>query len=111
MKAVIHAHGNLDVLRVEEIPEPAPGPGEVVLKVSCAGLNHLDIWVRKGRPGVTLKMPHVVGSDAVGVVAAVGRNVESPAVGDEVIVNPSLSCGHCEFCARGEQSECLAWWD
>jgi len=47
-----------------------------------------------------------MGSDAVGVVAAVGAHVESPAVGDEVIVNPSLSCGRCEYCARGEQSEC-----
>ncbi|MBN2133819.1 MAG: zinc-binding dehydrogenase [Sedimentisphaerales bacterium] len=104
--AVIHEHGDLDVLRVEEVPEPTPGPGEAVLKVLGAGLNHLDIWVRRGRPGVTLNMPHVLGSDAVGVVVAVGADVESPAVGDEVIVNPSVSCGRCEFCARGEQSEC-----
>ncbi len=46
--AVIHEHGGLDVVRVEDIEEPRPGPGEVVLKVLCAGLNHLDVWVRKG---------------------------------------------------------------
>lgn len=104
--AVIHEHGELEVLRVEEVPEPQPGPDEVVVKVLGAGLNHLDIWVRKGRPGTELKMSHVLGSDAVGVVAAVGTSVTSPSVGDEVILNPALSCGRCEFCARGEHSEC-----
>jgi len=107
--AVIHEHGGLNVLRVEEVPEPEPGPGEVVLKVLGAGLNHLDIWVRKGRPGMELDLPHVLGSDAVGIVAAVGANVECPKVEDEVVLNPALSCGHCEFCARGEQSECLSF--
>jgi NADPH:quinone reductase-like Zn-dependent oxidoreductase len=107
--AVIHEHGDLEVVRVEEIPEPKPGPDEVLLRVLGAGLNHLDIWVRKGRPGMALEMPHVLGSDAVGVVADAGANVESPKVGDEVVLNPALSCGHCEFCARGEQSECLSF--
>ena len=105
--AVIHEHGDLDVLRVEEIEEPRPGPGEVVLKVLCAGLNHLDLWVRKGRPGARLQASHVLGSDAVGTVAAVGEGVESPKVGEQVIINPALSCGRCEFCLRGEQSTCV----
>lgn len=104
--AVIHENGDLDVVRVEDVPEPKPGPGEAVLKVTCAGLNHLDIWVRKGRPGVTLSGAHVLGSDAVGVVDELGEGVENVKVGDEVIVNPGLSCGRCEFCARGQQSEC-----
>jgi len=104
--AVIHENGELDVVRVEEVPEPAPGSGEVVLKVTCAGLNHLDIWVRKGRPGTSLSGTHILGSDAVGLVEELGRDVEGVRVGDEVIVNPALSCGRCEFCARGQQSEC-----
>ena len=104
--AAIREFGGLDVLRVEDLPEPKPARGEVVLKVLCAGLNHLDIWVRKGRPGSQLQTPHVLGSDAVGVVAAVGEGVQSPAVGERVIVNPGLNCGHCEFCRRGEQSLC-----
>ncbi len=104
--AVIHENGDLDVVRVEDVPDPKPGPGEAVLKVTCAGLNHLDIWVRKGRPGVTLSGAHVLGSDAVGVVDELGEDVENVKVGDEVIVNPGLSCGRCEFCARGQQSEC-----
>lgn len=110
MKAVvIHEHGGLDVVRVEEIEEPRPGPGEVVLKVLCAGLNHLDIWVRKGRPGAKLQASHVLGCDAVGAVAAVGESVESPKVGEQVILNPALSCGRCEFCLRGEQSTCVSF--
>lgn len=108
MKAVaIREFGGLEVLRVEEVPEPKPARGEVVVKVLCAGLNHLDIWVRKGRPGSQPQMPHVLGSDAVGVVAAVGEGVEDPGVGERVIVNPALNCGRCEFCRRGELSLCV----
>ncbi len=107
--AVIHENGDLDVLRVEDVPEPKAGPGEVVLKVACAGLNHLDIWVRKGRPGTSLSGVHVLGSDAVGIVAELGDGVDNVSVGDEVILNPGLSCGRCEFCNRGQQSECSSF--
>jgi NADPH:quinone reductase-like Zn-dependent oxidoreductase len=106
--AVIFGPGDVGVLRVEEIPEPQPQPGEVVLQVFCAGLNHLDIWVRQGRSAGQLSMPHVLGADAVGVVTALGTGVTTPPVGAQVIVNPALSCGHCEFCRRGEQSECVS---
>jgi NADPH:quinone reductase-like Zn-dependent oxidoreductase len=107
--AVIHEHGSLDVVQVEEVDEPTPGPGEVVLKVVCAGLNHLDLWVCKGRPGAQLQKSHVLGSDAVGTVAAVGEGVERPKVGEQVILNPALSCGHCEFCLQGQQSTCVSF--
>jgi NADPH:quinone reductase-like Zn-dependent oxidoreductase len=107
--AVIHEHGGSEVVRVEDIEEPRPGPGEVVLKVLCAGLNHLDVWVRKGRSGARLQTFHVLGSDAAGIVASVGQGVESPKVGERVIINPALSCGHCEFCLRGEQSTCVSF--
>jgi len=99
----------LDVVRLEDIGELRPGTGEVVLKVLCAGLNHLDLWVRKGRPGARLPASHVLGSDAVGTVVAVGEGVQSPKVGEQVIINPALSCGHCEFCLRGEQSTCVSF--
>ena len=107
--AVIREHGDVGVLRVEEIDPPRPGPGEVVLKVLCAGLNHLDIWVRKGRSDKPLRGPQVLGSDAVGVVTALGEGVLSPPIGQPVVVNPALSCGHCEFCRRGEQSTCVSF--
>ncbi|MBN2272592.1 MAG: alcohol dehydrogenase catalytic domain-containing protein, partial [Sedimentisphaerales bacterium] len=104
--AAIHAHGALDCVQVEEVARPEPGPGEVVVEVRSAGLNHLDIWVRKGRKGVELPMPHILGSDAAGVVAAVGPEVVDVHPGDEVIINPALSCGRCEHCRCGQESLC-----
>jgi len=104
--AVIREHGEVDVLRVEDIPEPKPASGEVVVKVLCAGLNHLDIWVRKGRPGASLDGPHVMGSDAVGIVEAIGDNVAHVKAGDAVVIHPGLGCGRCDACARGEVSLC-----
>jgi NADPH:quinone reductase-like Zn-dependent oxidoreductase len=107
--AVIHEHGGLDCVRVEDVPEPRAGEGEVVLEVRSAALNHLDIWVRKGRPGLQLKMPHVLGSDAAGVVAEIGPGTHGVNIGDEVVLNPGLSCGCCESCRRGQQSECISF--
>ena len=107
--AVIHEHGELDCVRVEEVAGPKPGRGEVILKVKSAGLNHLDIWVRKGRPGLKMAFPHILGCDAAGVVVGVGADVTGVNVGDQVVLNPGLSCGSCEYCNRGEQSECLSF--
>lgn len=104
--AVIHANGTVEQLVVAEVEAPKAGPGQAVLEVRAAALNHLDIWIRKGRPGAQLRFPHVLGSDAAGVVAEVGEGVDNVAPGDEVILNPGLSCGHCPWCLRGEQSEC-----
>lgn len=107
MKAmVIRAHGGADVLGVADVPAPSAAAGEVVVAVRAAALNHLDIWVRKGRPGLALRFPHVLGSDASGVVAQVGAGVEGLRPGEEVMLYPGLACGRCEFCRRGEASEC-----
>lgn len=107
--AMIRGNGGLEHVEVGDISAPNPGPGEVLLKVYAAALNHLDIWTRKGRPGVTLKFPHVLGSDAAGVVSALGEGVTGVQIGDEVVLDPGLSCGACEACARGEQSECASY--
>lgn len=107
--AMIQEHGSVDCVAVGEYPDPKAGEGEVVLEVRSAALNHLDIWVRKGRPGVQLDMPHVLGSDGAGVVIEVGPRTHGINVGDEVILNPGLSCGYCESCGRGQQSECTSF--
>ena len=107
--AVIHKHGGLDCVKVEEVTEPKAGEGEVVLEVRSAALNHLDIWICKGRPGLQIEMPHVIGSDASGVVVEVGPGTHGVSMGDEVILNPGLSCGCCESCYRGEHSECVSF--
>ncbi|MBX3179865.1 MAG: alcohol dehydrogenase catalytic domain-containing protein [Candidatus Hydrogenedentes bacterium] len=110
MKAIgIQNHGSLEQVRVLELPEPVAAPGEVVVAVRAAALNHLDIWMRIGRAGVELPLPHVLGSDASGVVASVGAGVTGWKAGDEVVVNPGLDCGSCEFCLRGQHSECGAF--
>ncbi len=107
--AVVFENGDAECIRYEEVPAPVPGPGEVLIEVHGAALNHLDIWVRRGRPGVELPVPHILGSDAAGTVLEAGGGVDHVAPGDEVLINPGLSCGACEFCCRGEQSECLSF--
>jgi len=107
--AAIRKHGGPDVVRIEEIPEPKFADDEVLLEVRSAGLNHLDIWVRKGRGASGPTEPHVLGSDAAGIVIAIGSRVRDVSIGDEVILNPGLSCGCCESCNRGQQSECVSF--
>jgi NADPH:quinone reductase-like Zn-dependent oxidoreductase len=104
---VIRGHGGPEVVNVEELPDPTPGPGEVLLRVKAASVNHLDLWVRRGWPGLRLAFPHVLGSDVAGVVEAVGPGVTVTRVGDEVVVNPALGCGRCERCRSGEENLCL----
>lgn len=86
--AVFHEHGGPEVLQLEELPLPAPEPGELRIAVKAAALNHLDLWVRRGLP-IEITMPHIGGSDLAGVVDAVGDGVEVP-VGTRVVVDPSL---------------------
>lgn len=107
--AAIKANGGVEQVQYLDLPTPNPQPGQVLVKVHAAALNHLDIWVRKGRPGATLSFPHVLGSDAAGVIAAFGDGVSGLNIGDEVVLDPGLSCGHCEACHRGEQSECATF--
>ncbi len=107
MKAVaIRAHGGPEVVKIEDLPEPVAGPGQAVVKVKAAALNHLDIWVRAGWPGLKLSWPHVLGSDVAGVVESVGAGVTAVKPGDEVVVNPSLGCGRCERCLSGRENLC-----
>ncbi|HEX9052984.1 MAG TPA: zinc-binding dehydrogenase [Anaeromyxobacter sp.] len=107
MKAVaIREHGGPEVVRLEDLPEPRPEPGRVVLAVKAAALNHLDLWVREGWPGLKLSFPHVLGSDVAGVVEAVGPGVEGVKPGDAVVVNPSLGCGQCDRCLSGRENLC-----
>jgi NADPH:quinone reductase-like Zn-dependent oxidoreductase len=110
MKAVvITEHGGLDKVKLAEVAKSKPMSGEVLIRVKSAALNHLDIWVRKGRPGAKMPMPHILGSDAAGVVSEIADGVVGISVGDEVIINPGLSCRCCEYCSRGEHSECASF--
>jgi NADPH:quinone reductase-like Zn-dependent oxidoreductase len=107
MRAVrVHEHGGPEVLRLEDLPVPEPGPGQVRVRVRAAAMNHLDLWVRKGIPGVRFPLPLTLGSDGAGVVDAVGPGVRSARPGDEVVLNPGVSCGVCPACLRGRDNLC-----
>ena len=107
MRAVrLHQHGGSDVLAYEQAPDPVPGPGRVLVRVRACAMNHLDIHVRRGIPGMTLPLPHILGSDVAGEVAAVGPGVTDCKPGDTVVVNPGVSCGHCEACLSGDDNLC-----
>lgn len=95
----------IDALRLGTVPDPAPGPGEVLVRLRVAGLNHLDVWVTQGLPKPK-SLPHILGGDGAGVVESVGEGVTEWQPGDEVIINPSLSCGECEYCTTDNMVFC-----
>src|SRR3546814_14972237 len=97
--AVYDAFGDVEVLQVREVDDPAPGPGEVLLRVTAAAVNHLDILQRRGPallPGFSL--PHIAGMDVAGTVLEVGAGADPALVGKRVLVHPALPCG--SFVAR-----------
>lgn len=106
MKAVrFHEHGGLDVLRREEIPDPEPAPGEVLVRVRACALNHLDLWQRRGIPGVPL--PHCPGTDIAGeVVRGAAHGVGE---GVRVLLQPGISCGRCVSCLNGQDNLCRSF--
>jgi NADPH:quinone reductase-like Zn-dependent oxidoreductase len=107
MKAVIIPHhGGPDVLEYTEFPEPTVQPNDVIVKVRACALNHLDLLVRRGLPGVPLPLPHIPGSDVAGEVVRVGNHVRSVKVGERVVVAPGLSCGLCQQCRAGDDNHC-----
>ena len=108
----ISSHGGLDAIEYRtDLPVPEPGAGEVRVRVRAAALNHLDIWMLRGLPGVTIKPPWPLGADGTGVVDKLGAGVSDThaRVGDHVVINPGVSCRRCEFCMRGEHSLCVSF--
>ena len=107
MKAVIFTqHGGPEVLQLAEVPTPQIKPNEVLIEVRACALNHLDVWVRNGLPGIEIPLPHILGNDVAGVVREVGALVTWVNAGDEVMVQPGVSCGHCAECLAGQDNMC-----
>jgi len=105
MKAVrIHEFGGPEVLRYEDVPDPRPRKDQVLVRVKACAMNHLDLWVRKGLPGVTL--PHIPGSDAAGEIVEVGEYVSGLTPGQRVLLAPMSFCNRCAKCAAGLQNQC-----
>ena len=110
MKAVIfRQHGGPEVLEYTDVPEPQIRANEVLVEVQACALNHLDIWVRGGLPGIEIPLPHILGDDVAGVVKQVGELVTWVKAGDEVMVQPGVSCGHCEACLSGNDNFCRGY--
>ncbi|HEX8180930.1 MAG TPA: zinc-binding dehydrogenase [Pyrinomonadaceae bacterium] len=107
MKAVVfHEHGGPGVLRYEARPEPQIRANEVLVEVRACALNHLDVWARGGLPGIEIPLPHILGNDVAGVVRAAGELVDWVQAGDEVMLQPGVSCGHCLECLSGRDNLC-----
>jgi NADPH:quinone reductase-like Zn-dependent oxidoreductase len=104
MKAIVfHEFGTPDVLKYEDVPDPQLR-NQVLVRVRACALNHLDLWVRKGLPGV--KLPHINGSDVAGEVAEVGEYVSGCKAGQRVLLAPMVFCNHCRMCGAGQQNLC-----
>lgn len=107
MKAVVfNQHGGPEVLEFAERPSPTIKANEVLVEVKACALNHLDVWVRGGLPGIEIPLPHIPGSDIAGVVREVGELVSWVQTGDEVMLQPGVSCGHCAECLAGRDNLC-----
>ena len=104
-----HRHGGPEVLEYHELPDPAPAPGEVLVRLTAAALNHADLWVREGWPGLNLEMPHIPGSDGAGTIAALGSSVNGLVDGQRVVIDGNLGCGECEACLAGQDNLCRDW--
>lgn len=108
MKAVqLIAHGQPGQFELREVPDPRPGPGEIVVQVQACGLNHLDLWLEQGELPVAIQLPRTPGCEIAGRVIEVASDVRDWKTGDEVAVQSNLFCGQCEYCRRGEESMCL----
>ena len=108
----IDAHGGSEALKQVTLSDPVPGPMEARIRVQAVGLNHLDVWVRKGVPGHKFPLPLIPGCDAVGVIESFGPGTEAALgsaglqIGSSVIVSPGVSCGRCEACLSGNDPIC-----
>ena len=104
--ALLREHGDVDAIRIESVPVPNPGPGEVRIEVRASTLNWLDVAIRRGPKFGAIPLPIIGGADIAGVVEAVGDGVDDWATGDEVLVYPLVGCGHCAACRQGEPAVC-----
>lgn len=106
MKAIrIHKNGGIDQLKFDDVSLPPLGENEVRVQIKASGLNHMDLWVRRGIPGIGA-LPLILGCDGAGVVAKLGSAVTSFKTGDRVFLFPLYGCGHCVVCERGEENFC-----
>jgi len=109
VKAVVFEEfGGSDVLQVQELPDPEPGPGEVAIDILASALNHLDVDVREGVSRFPVEPPFVLGVEVVGRITALGEGVTGWEVGERVMPYLMATCGECVYCRTGRESLCLS---
>jgi NADPH:quinone reductase-like Zn-dependent oxidoreductase len=110
VKAIVfEKHGGPEVLRYVDAPDPVINANEVLVRVKACALNHLDLWVRRGLPGVAIPLPHIPGSDVAGEVAEIGAGVTTVRPGQKVILAPGVTCGKCPACISGHDNRCRSF--
>jgi len=110
VKAIVfEKHGEPDVLRYVDAPDPVINANEVLVRVRACALNHLDLWVRRGLPGVAIPLPHIPGSDVAGEVAEIGSGVTTVRPGQKVVLAPGVTCGKCPACISGHDNRCRSF--
>ena len=102
----MHEGLSLDRLEYRDVPDPVPGPGEVVVEVGGCGLNHLDVWAVKSPPSYQRAEPRILGNDIAGAVKSIGKGVTTVGPGDRVILQPAVPCLSCTFCLTGRDNVC-----
>jgi len=107
----VESHGGNEVFKRVEIDSPKPGSGQARIEIQAVGLNHLDLWVRKGVPGHQFPLPLIPGTDAVGVIAEFGPGAEAPGlkIGSRVLLSPGTSCGKCAACLSENDPLCASF--
>jgi NADPH:quinone reductase-like Zn-dependent oxidoreductase len=107
MKAILfHHHGDPSVLHYTDVNEPHLSANDVLVRVRACALNHLDLWVRRGIPGIPIPLPHIPGSDIAGEIARIGPEVHTVYVGQKVVLAPGVTCGKCPACLSGNDNLC-----
>jgi len=102
-------HGSSEVLDISTMEKPSLTDDQVLVEIKAASLNHLDLWLRRGLPGLSIPLPHIPGSDASGVITEVGSGVKDWNVGDEVVIQPGTFCGACDQCQAGREDLCASY--
>jgi len=110
MKVVLfNKQGGPEVLEYTDFPTPEPGEGQVLVKLEAAALNRADLWTRSGSSGIKVEFPHILGADGAGTIAGLGPYVSDWKIGDRVVINANLGCGHCPACIAGKDNLCRNW--
>lgn len=104
----LRSHGEPNSVKIGEQPKPTPAKNQVRVRIEVAAFNHVDLYMRRSGEGITHQLPLILGVDGAGLVDALGPGVTEWRAGDRVVIYPAKTCGHCEYCRRGEQMLCLS---